>query len=131
MKTIFSQTSEGQWYEIRNWQTRTDPYDLIIKRPLSHWERNLVQDMRKQGYDDSEIYFRIAELTAKENDTQQNALSIRLEELTKKQLVNIASAALGEAAKHLASMEKMNHEDLVNLLRALLRDKEIDLVVKR
>jgi hypothetical protein len=116
---IYSKEANGRWFELRNWRSRSDPFDVIVKRPLLSWEERLLMELKAEGYSDAAIYTHLQEAFKTSDKAQPGRLELSAKQLTKHQLIQLICQLLGSEANSISTFEKMSHEDLLTLLRSL------------
>ena len=110
----------GHRHAVLNWQQRRSQTDAIVSRPLSREELRLYCEARERGLDEPDIFRRMLPHRRRARRT-----AAELNQLTKKQLVDLVMVRLGAA---LPSLGRMTKDDLQTLyLKLRGRTNTLDL----
>jgi len=130
MSKIYKARSNGDVYEIQNWDLRKDDKDAFIGRKLDATERWTYHRMKEGGSKDTEVWMALHPDWPSAGEktpapVARKTLSLPVEELTKEQALKLVSKALSANMK---SMKRMSVEDLRILVSRLLNSDAIELV---
>ncbi len=115
-KQIFTRNVDGRCLAIQNWRNRANQDDALIAIPLSDKQRDDYQKFKHIGWSDERIFDRLFP------GPELDRVALPMVDLTKTQLINLTSQVLGH---ELPSMERLSRDDLVKLLQAVCKDREV------
>ncbi len=124
---IFTESPDGRIFENANWQTRSNSRCVLIRRPLTPPEQNLLRQLLDDGNSEEEAYHALNRFRAEQEERHPHYFGITLDELTADQLCVIARQILGSEAQDMTSLSKMTHVDLLTLTKILVRRYGIEL----
>ncbi len=100
---------DGKIYAQLNWKFRKKDDDLFVFKPLNRLEVSEYEELIKEGQDEEYIF---NYLFPQKVIQKGKKVSIKIEELTKKQISYLISQKLKIS---LLSLNKMSKEDLIKL----------------
>ncbi len=112
---IFARVPDGRLLAIRNWRHRQREDDALIAVPLKPDEVRHYLRQKQAGVSDEQIFDELFP-----PPRQLERIAIRIDELSRSQLAALIGRIL---ERPLSSLERMEHADLVVLLRALCRER--------
>jgi hypothetical protein len=117
---IFIETPDGRAIEVGNWKARQSDGDVFLGRPLSRNDEDQIEQGRRNGHSDPEIY------EARRRDDKVEYI-LDLESLGTEQICRIAEQLLSE---DIESLRQMRKEDLATLVRRLADIQDVEIAVQ-
>jgi hypothetical protein len=115
MPRIYGKRFDGKILEVQNHPARKTG-DVMVMQALSDTQVEKVEDLRADGRSDTQIWRSLhpEQIKSAKNVKKTGAFALKLEQLTKEQLILLIENSTKESIE---SLSKMTSEDLIKLIR--------------